>query len=50
VKFSDAELIGVPRIVIVGRGASGGEVELWDRRSGDREVVPVAEALARLTA
>jgi prolyl-tRNA synthetase len=48
VKFADAELIGVPRIVIVGRGAADGQVELWDRRSGDRDVVPVADALARL--
>ncbi len=48
VKFADAELIGVPRIVIVGRGAADGQVELWDRRTGDREVVGAAEALARL--
>ncbi|MFG6403396.1 proline--tRNA ligase [Microbacterium sp. P04] len=50
VKFGDAELVGVPQIVIVGRGAATGEVELWDRRTGDREVVPAAEAVARLTA
>ncbi len=50
VKFADAELIGVPKIVIVGRGAADGQVELWDRRSGDRENVTVAEAVARLTA
>lgn len=49
VKFGDAELIGVPRIVIVGRGAADGEVELWDRRTGEREVVPVAEAVGRLS-
>ena len=49
VKFADAELIGIPKIVIVGRGAADGEVELWDRRTGDREVVPAAEAVARLT-
>ena len=48
VKFGDAELIGVPRILIVGRGAAEGQVELWDRRTGDREVVPVADAIARL--
>ena len=36
VKFGDAELVGVPQIVIVGRGAADGEVELWDRRSGER--------------
>jgi len=50
VKFGDAELVGVPRIVIVGRGAAAGEVELWDRRTGAREVVPAAEAVARLSA
>jgi prolyl-tRNA synthetase len=50
VKFKDAELVGVPKIVIVGRGAADGEVELWDRRSGDREVVAATEAAARLTA
>jgi prolyl-tRNA synthetase len=42
--------VGVPRIVVVGRGAADGEVELWDRRSGDREAVSVAEAVQRLTA
>ncbi len=50
VKFADAELVGVPRIVIVGRGAADGQVELWNRRTGDREVVPVAEAVRRLSA
>jgi len=48
VKFGDAELVGVPKIVIVGRGAADGQVELWDRRSGDREIVPVGEVVARL--
>jgi prolyl-tRNA synthetase len=50
VKFGDAELIGVPKIVIAGRAAADGQVELWDRRTGDREVLPVAEAVARLRA
>ncbi|MEH3088663.1 MAG: proline--tRNA ligase [Microbacterium arborescens] len=50
VKFGDAELVGVPRIVIVGRGAADGQVELWDRRTGEREAVAVADAVARLTA
>jgi prolyl-tRNA synthetase len=49
VKFGDAELVGVPQIVIVGRGAADGQVELWDRRSGDRQVLPVAEAVTRLS-
>ena len=49
VKFGDAELIGVPWIIIVGRGAADGQVELWNRRTGDRETIPVADAQARLT-
>jgi prolyl-tRNA synthetase len=48
VKFGDAEIIGVPTIVIVGRGAADGLVELWDRRSGDRREVPVADVAAEL--
>lgn len=49
VKFGDAELVGIPRILIVGRGAAEGQVELWDRRTGERETLPVAEAVAALT-
>ncbi|WP_314422175.1 proline--tRNA ligase [uncultured Microbacterium sp.] len=49
VKFGDAELIGVPKIVIVGRGAAEGQVELWDRRTGDRSAASVAEAVEQLT-
>lgn len=50
VKFGDAELVGVPRIVIVGRGAVDGQVELWDRRTGERETLSVADAVTRLSA
>jgi len=49
VKFGDAELVGVPQIVIVGRGAADGQVELWDRAGGTRDAVSVDEAIARLT-
>lgn len=48
VKFADAELIGVPTIVVVGRGLANGVVEVKDRRSGERVEVPVAEATAHL--
>ena len=48
VKFGDAELLGVPTIVIVGRGAADGLVELWDRRTNERTEVPATELLARL--
>ena len=48
VKFGDAEIIGVPTIVIVGRGAADGMVELWDRRTGERTELPAAELAAAL--
>ncbi|MEU9654677.1 proline--tRNA ligase [Streptomyces sp. NPDC048110] len=50
VKFTDAELIGVPQILVAGRRSAEGVVELKDRRTGEREEVTVEEALARLTA
>jgi prolyl-tRNA synthetase len=49
VKFSDAELIGVPNIVICGRGLENGEVDLWDRRSGERRAVGLDSALQEIT-
>ncbi|WP_431073202.1 proline--tRNA ligase [Microbacterium phyllosphaerae] len=49
VKFGDAELVGVPKIVIVGRGAAEGQVELWDRSTGERDAVSVSEAFERLS-
>lgn len=48
VKFKDAELIGVPTIVTVGRGLADGTVEVRDRRTGEREEVAVDAAAARV--
>ncbi len=45
VKFKDAELIGVPTIVTVGRGLADGTVEVRDRASGQRQEVAVTEAV-----
>ncbi|MEU1021755.1 proline--tRNA ligase [Streptomyces sp. NPDC005904] len=50
VKFTDAELIGIPQILVAGRRSAEGVVELKDRRTGEREELTVAEAVARLTA
>ncbi|MDH6180595.1 prolyl-tRNA synthetase [Microbacteriaceae bacterium SG_E_30_P1] len=50
VKFGDAELLGVPVIVIVGRDAADGRVELWDRRTGERTSVAIEELGAALIA
>ena len=50
VKFTDAELIGVPTILVAGRGVKDGLVELKDRRTGEREELPYDEAVSRLRA
>ncbi|HBF79034.1 MAG TPA: proline--tRNA ligase [Streptomyces sp.] len=49
VKFTDSELIGVPKILVAGRRSAEGVLELKDRRTGEREELTVEEALARLT-
>ncbi|KQN98713.1 proline--tRNA ligase [Arthrobacter sp. Leaf234] len=46
VKFGDAELIGVPTIVVVGRGLAEGVLEVKDRRTGEAQNVAVADAVA----
>jgi len=48
VKFKDSELIGVPTIVVVGRGLADGKVEVKDRRTGERREVAVADARAEV--
>ena len=45
VKFADAELLGMPVIVVVGRGLADGVVEVRNRRAGERRDVPVADAV-----
>ncbi len=50
VKFSDAELIGIPTIVVVGRGLADGVVEVKDRATGERRDVNVENIVAELTA
>ena len=48
VKFKDAELIGVPTIVIVGKGLEAGTIEIKDRATGDRREVPVDQIVDAL--
>ncbi len=50
VKFADAELLGMPTIVVLGRGLATGTVEVRDRRSGERRDVPLAAAADELCA
>ncbi len=50
VKFKDAELIGVPTIVTVGRGVADGTIEVKDRRTGERREMALASAVDELRA
>ena len=48
VKFKDSELLGVPLVVVVGRGWADGKVELRDRFSGESREVPADAALKEI--
>ena len=50
VKFKDAELIGIPTIVVVGKSLAEGNVEVRDRHAGTNEAVPVGSAVQRVIA
>ena len=45
VKFKDAELLGMPTIVVVGKSLADGKVEVRDRVTGERNDVAVASAV-----
>jgi len=48
VKFKDAELIGVPKIIIVGKSLADGKVEIRDRKSSDKVEVTLADVVKTL--
>jgi prolyl-tRNA synthetase len=50
VKFKDSELIGVPLIVVIGRGWANGTVELSDRFTGEVREVPADAAVSEVLA
>jgi prolyl-tRNA synthetase len=50
IKFNDADLLGVPTIVVVGRGLPDGVVEVKDRRTGERRDVALPDVVAELSA
>ncbi|MCV7335954.1 MULTISPECIES: proline--tRNA ligase [Mycolicibacterium] len=50
VKFKDAELLGMPWIVVVGRGFSDGVVELRNRFTGENREIAVDDAAAEISA
>ncbi|TNC16728.1 proline--tRNA ligase [Georgenia sp. 311] len=45
VKFADSELLGVPLVLVVGRGLADGKVELRVRATGERRELPVEQAV-----
>ncbi len=50
VAFADADLLGVPTIVTVGKAFTAGEVEVKDRRSGERRTIALDTAVEELAA
>ena len=48
VKFADAEIMGMPTIVVVGRSLADGLIEVRDRATGERTEVAVDDALGHL--
>lgn len=48
VKFKDAELLGIPTIVVIGKRLADGVVEVKDRATGERTEVPVDDAVDHL--
>jgi len=50
VKFKDAELVGVPWVVVLGRGWAEGTVELRNRFSGQTREIAIATAVAEIAA
>ena len=49
-KFASMDLIGIPKQLIIGpKGLADGNVELKDRATGERQVLPLEAALAQLT-
>jgi prolyl-tRNA synthetase len=48
VKFADAELLGIPRIVVFGRGVAHGVVEIRNRSAGTSSEVAI-DRLAEFT-
>ena len=48
IKFNDAELLGVPTIVVVGKSLANGTIEVRDRKSGERADVAVDDVVQYL--
>jgi prolyl-tRNA synthetase len=47
-KFADADLLGMPTIVVVGKALADGNIEVKDRKTGERRTVALSDAVAQL--
>lgn len=50
VKFKDAELIGIPTVVVVGKSLAEGTIEVRDRHSGNQENIAIIDVVAKVLA
>lgn len=50
VKFKDAELLGIPTIVIVGKSLVDGTIEVRDRHTGSQDNIAVNDVVSHVTA
>ena len=48
IKFNDADLIGIPYIIIVGKNANEGLIEIKNRKTGTVELIKINEVLNRI--
>jgi prolyl-tRNA synthetase len=48
VKFKDAELIGIPYIIIIGKGLAEGKIELKVRKSNEKSDLPLISAVSEI--
>jgi prolyl-tRNA synthetase len=50
VKFKDAELMGIPVIIVVGKSLADGNIELRNRKTGEKSEVALDQAVAAVAA
>lgn len=48
VKFNDSELLGIPTIIVVGRGLADGVIEVRDRKAGEKRELAIATVASTL--
>jgi prolyl-tRNA synthetase len=47
-KFKDADLIGIPYRIVVGKALKEGNIEFQERKTGEKSLIPVGEIKKKL--